>query len=393
MSNGPGELYTWSKPLIDELQNRHPTIKINICLIPCQFASGKEAEIAKSFDVNFVSTVKEFLAFLANNKTPAGLGKEEQGFVISLGGNPHFAIKLAKHLGYKSYYYSFNPFWNKKLTRSFVHDEKRLRQTKRRGAKDKQVLLVGNLVADSVKIPNNTVRHGRPHIMLFGSSRNYHSLALIPFIIGLADLLGQRYENAGFVWPVSKMLDEQTIAQGIAGLEKDTLSGQSGRRMGNEIITQHGIRIKMIDEQERYAHMQVADLAITIPGTNTLELGIAGLPAIVVLPVNRLEQIPLEGLGQWLGYIPFVGKYLKRYAVKLFLDGLKIPFSLPNRFSGEDLMLEIKAKINPESISEEAIKLLENPKELARRRAGLVKHMPKPGAARKIIDSILEDFS
>jgi len=278
------------------------------------------------------------------------------------------------------------------LLEMMANDEKRLRQTLRRGAKANQALLVGNLVADSVKISKKAINHGWPHIMLFGSSRNYHSLALIPFMIGLADVLGQNYKDASFVWPVSRMLDEETIAKGIAGQEKDTLAGQAGKRQGDIIISKHGSKIKMIDEEERYAHMQIADLAITIPGTNTLELGIAALPAIVVLPVNRLEQIPLEGIGQWLGYIPLIGKYLKRYAVKLFLDGLKIPFSLPNRFSGEDLMLEIKGKINPENIAEEAIKLIENPKELERRRAGLKKHMPKPGAAKKIIASILEDF-
>ncbi len=392
VSNGPGELYTWVKPILKELKQNYPEIDISICLIPCQFASGDEYKIAQEFSPKNISSVKEFMKFLTTGKLPEGLGKSKDGFVISLGGNANFAIKLAEKLNYKSYYYSFNPFWNKKLTRAFAHDEKRLKKMKRLAAKNNQVLLVGNLVADAVSLEENIEISGNPKILLFAGSRNLHSISLIPLIIGVADILGQNYKNASFIWPVSGLLSKETIEQGIAGTSKDVLGGMSGIQQDNYIISPNGIKIEMLNEQKRYAYMKSADLAITIPGTNTLELGISGLPAIVILPVNKLEHIPLEGLGQWLGYIPLVGKYLKRYSVKLFLDGLKIPFSLPNRFSGQDLMLELKGKISPERVAEQAIKLLNNKSEMIRRREGLKATMPKAGAAHKIVESIMSDF-
>src|SRR5690606_9488165 len=108
------------------------------------------------------------------------------------------------------------------------------------------------------------------------------------------------------------------------------------------------------------------------PGTNTLELGIAGVPAIVLLPMNRPELIPLEGAGHWLGLIPLVGRYLKRYAVKLFVEGLSVPVSLPNRLTGEDLMVEINGRVDPYSIAERAAALLADPSDLARRRERLL---------------------
>jgi lipid-A-disaccharide synthase len=148
----------------------------------------------------------------------------------------------------------------------------------------------------------------------------------------------------------------------------------------------------MIPDFEGYAHMQVANLAVTIPGTNTLELGIAGVPSVVMLPMNKPEIIPLEGIGHWLGLIPLVGTFLKRRAVKLFVEGLKIPVSLPNRFSGEDLMLEIRGKVSVEQIAGEMLKLLNNPQDLARRRSRLLATMPQPGAAKRLVHSVLADL-
>ena len=391
VSNGPGELYTWAKPILEELRN-YPNIKVKICLIPCQFASGNEYSIAKRFKPDGLSSAKEFLKFLSTNIVPKSLGNSPDGFVISLGGNAKFAIKLAEKLNYKSYYYSFNPFWHKNLTRAFAHDEKCLKKIRRLGAKNNQAQLVGNLVADAVNLEESISISGSPKILLFAGSRNLHSVSLIPLLIGLVDVLVERYPEASFIWPVSKLLSQETIEQGIAGESKEVLGGMAGIQQDNYIISPKGGKIEMVAEENRYAYMKSADLAVTIPGTNTLELGIAKLVAVVILPVNKLEHIPLEGIGQWLGYIPIIGKYLKRYSVKLFLDGLKIPFSLPNRFSGQDLMLEHKGKINPENVAAKVIELLEDEKELKRRRAGLAATMPKAGAAKKIVNSILRDF-
>ena len=74
--------------------------------------------------------------------------------------------------------------------------------------------------------------------------------------------------------------------------------------------------------------MRAADLAVTIPGTNTLELGIAGVPSLVLLPLNKPEVIPLEGPGHWLSLVPGVGTTLKRQAVRLAAP--RFPVALPN---------------------------------------------------------------
>ena len=170
------------------------------------------------------------------------------------------------------------------------------------------------------------------------------------------------------------------------------MGGMAGVRDGDIITTPSGAVIRMIAEDERHAHMRAADVAVTIPGTNTLELGIAGLPSVVVLPMNKPEAIPLDGAGHWLGLIPFVGKYLKRYAVKLFVEGLNKPVSLPNRHSGEDIMLELKGRVSSEGVAGEVVGLLKRPDVLAAKRARLLETMPKAGAAERLVRSISKDL-
>jgi lipid-A-disaccharide synthase len=153
-------------------------------------------------------------------------------------------------------------------------------------------------------------------------------------------------------------------------------------------VTEAGTVVELVDEGARYAHMRAADVALTIPGTNTLELGIAGVPSVVVLPLNRPEVIPLEGPGHWLSLLPLVGVPLKRRAVRLFVERLRYPVSLPNQFSGESLMVEVKGVIDPDGVAAHVATLIDDPEDRAHRRARLLATMPRPGAADRLVERV-----
>lgn len=389
VSNGPGELYTWALPVLRALRQQCPDWKLSISLIPCQFASGKETSIAQTFEADNVTTPRDFLRLAAGGKLPTGLGADE-GVLISLGGNTNMAIKLADKLGYPTYRYSFVPYWNAKLRRLFVHDARAAKKARLLGAPKDRLEIIGNLVADAVELTEPADNPGKPHVLLLCGSRDLFARHVIPLMIALADRLGEQFPEARFVWPVSRMLSDEALADGIAGKFRSALHGSSGVRQGDVVITPNGYRLELIPEASRYAHMRAADLAITIPGTNTLELGIAGVPSIVLLPLNKPEIIPLEGPGHWLSLIPLAGTFLKRHAVKLAAP--HFPVALPNSFSGEPLMLEIKGEVHPDDVVEQAAALLTNAKELARRRERLNATMPPPGAADKLVTRVLSEL-
>ncbi len=396
VANGPGELYTWVRPVLRELRRRAPDTRVAISLIPCQFASGHETAIARGFGADVVTSPAQYVRATATGGLPAGLERTDDGagpaFVLSLGGNAGMAVSLARRLGQRAYRYSFEPGWTRGLSTLFVPDERVARRARRLGGSAGRVKVVGNLVADAVQLDAPATRAGSPHVVLFPGSRDGFSVHLIPFFIALVDRLAAALPGARFVWPVSRMLTEATLADGIAGRQAATLGGVAGTREEGRVLTPAGAAIEMVPEEDRYAHMRAADLAVTIPGTNTLELGVAGVPSVVLLPLNRPELIPLEGAGHWLGLVPGVGRYLKRYAVRLWVEGLSTPVSLPNRFTGEDLMLEISGRLEVDAVADRTLTLWRDAADRERRRQRLHQTMPRPGAAANLLDGILGDL-
>ncbi len=390
VSNGPGELYTWVRPVLNELKRSLPDARLSVALVPCQFAAGNEAEVAATFGAHHVSTPAEYVRSLAGQKAPQGLADPGagSGAVIGLGGSAGAPVAIARRLGFPAFRYSFEPYWHRGLELLLLPDERVRERAIRRGTPAESLRVVGNLVADAVESSKPTTAPGHPHVLLFAGSRDQFAVHLIPFMIALVDKLSAALPGARFVWPVSNMLGAATVDAGVAGAEAATLHGMAGRREGDVVFTPSGGRIELVPEADRYAHMRSADLAVTIPGTNTLELGVAGVPAVVMLPMNRPELIPLEGTGHWLGLVPLVGRYLKRYAVKLFVEGLSVPVSLPNRITGEDLMVEVAGRLHPDGVAETALSLLADDAGLERRRLRLRETMPRPGAAKALVSTV-----
>lgn len=399
ISNGPGELTTWLKPVLEQLRQVAPHVRISIVLVPCQFASGNEADVARSYGADAVISVRDYLRFAATGRVPSALVEDTeqqaggQGFVLSLGGDLGMALRLAKALHYPCYRYSFVPWWHVRLKRLFVSSSQTYHQARRLGAPKAKLEPVGNLVADVLEDVQLASMAGSPRLMLMFGSRDNFAIYIIPLFLALVDALQQHYPHMTFVAPRSRLLSDAALQAGVSNQHgKDVFPDSvAGVLKGNTIRTPRGATIQLIDEAERHAYMKAVAMALTIPGTNTLELGMAGVSALVVLPLNKPEVIPLEGIGHWLGMIPFVGTWLKRRAV--LLAAPHFPVSLPNHFSGHDLMLEYKGDITLQGMLTRARHLLDDPSALAQRRQGLLEHMPKAGAAEKLVASILADFS
>ncbi len=395
VSNGPGELYTWVRPVIEEARRALPNASVAICLVPCQFAGGNEASIAATFAPDALTTPAQYLRSAARGGVPDELRPRDPavpGAVVGLGGGAAYAAGLGKRLGYPAFRYSFEPNWHPGLEALLVPDDAVRQRAVRHGAPAERVRVVGNLVADAVGDSVPEPAPGRPHVLLFAGSRDAFAVHVIPLLIATVDRLAAALPGARFVWPVSRLLQASTLADGVAGRHAATLGGVAGTRQrgerGDVIATPGGALLELVPEEDRYRHMRAADLAVTIPGTNTLELGIAGTPALVLLPLNRPELIPLEGAGHWLGLVPLVGKYLKRHAVRLFVTRLKVPVSLPNRVSGEDLMVELSGHVDPERVADAALTLLRDEADLARRRDRLAETMPRRGAAAELLRAV-----
>ena len=408
VSNGPGELYTWVYPLLRVLRRDYPAWTPRICLIPCQFASGSESTVAQHMLAELapellqpsqasVHSPAQVLRFLTTGYGLAGVRPARgprRGAVLSLGGGVSFALQLAARLGYPCYRYSFQAMQHRKLRKLYVPHRSVWRRARLLGMPAARLEQVGNLVADALHLPQDSVATGKPHVLLMFGSRKQFARPIIPLMIALADGIGQAFPEARFVAPLSRLLDAQTLAAGFSGEERAVLGGMAASHhhsaAGDYLQTPAGVRIDLVPETARYAHMRQADMALTIPGTNTLELGIAAVPSVVLLPLNQPELIPLDGPGHWLSLLPGIGTMLKRYAVRLAAPHL--PVSLPNHFSKRDLMVELKGELQLEHILARTLQLLRDPAELQQRRQGLLETMPQPGAAARLLASLMADL-
>ncbi len=385
--NGPGELYTWALPLARAIRVVQPELRLVLSLLPCPFASGKEEQVARDSGLfDGFTSVADYLKFAVGGVQPSAYSGAKNGLVMQLGGDAMHVIRVAKRLNYPVWRYSFEPYWNNQLEKLFVHD---LNTAQRSKAPAGKLEVIGNLTADVFGAEPLLEKLPGFDVLLLAGSRKFEAIHILPLLAATADQIAAKISNVRFHWVRSSMLDNATLQEAFAATVMLEYGGAKTRLEGQELITEAGVRINVVFEENRYKMMKIADLAITIPGTNTLELGIALVPSIVCLPLQKLELIPIEGLLQFIGMVPFLGKFIKRAAVNMFLARTKF-ISLPNRFANESIQTELRGLVAVSDVSSIAIRFLEHPESRAQIQARLAATMPKAGTAQKLALQIIK---
>ena len=190
---------------------------------------------------------------------------------------------------------------------------------------------------------------------------------MIPFFLGVCEFLLHEFPEVEFSLLFSSFLGENILEE-IAGAELYRAMKVPAVRVmltaeGLALISEGGVRANVLQEGHRKA-MYSADLALTIPGTNTMELACTGTPMVVVLPLHRPEMIPLDGLAGLVGSIPIVGRMIKSVGVNRYLKRWRY-CALPNMRAGRELVPEVKGNIAPEDVARVAISLLKDRKRRA----------------------------
>ncbi|HEY9764419.1 MAG TPA: lipid-A-disaccharide synthase, partial [Trichocoleus sp.] len=122
LSNGPGEISTWVRPVVKALREQvpdHTEMRISVVLSPCANASGREADIARSFaEVDRVQAVEHFFPFLLWGKTADNWDWHPQGVVLFLGGDQFYPVVIGKRLGYRTVIYAeWDARWHSQIDR------------------------------------------------------------------------------------------------------------------------------------------------------------------------------------------------------------------------------------------------------------------------------------
>lgn len=409
--NSPGEVATWLSPVVWALRAAGSQAHVTVFLVPCTYASGTEAEVvARIPGVDRVVPPVESLRFALFGWAPRGVARPARGALLFLGGEFFLAARLARRLKVPAAAYT-EGYINSAAAfeRVFVPREQARERAVARGAPPERVEVVGDLMVDAARMrleeafrPAGAEAPGArasgagggdaPVVALLPGSRPYEVRRGLPFLLRAAAELARRSPGARFAVPVSPFATAGDFAHALqllgaadAGEELEALFRPGGEGALRARLLVEGLQLDVAFERARAARaMAGADLALTIPGSNTAELAVYGVPMVVCVPLDRPEEIPLEGVAGLLDKVPLVGRRLKAAAV--MRAARRVEFvALPNRVAGELVVPELKSPtLRPEEVAEVAAGMLAAPQRLERVRARLMALMGPEGAARAI---------
>ncbi len=362
--NSHGELYYWVAPFLRALSAYSKPPEVWVFVPPCQFSSGEEARIVSFFPlVKRVFPPKETIKTIMK---PRAIRREGKGLVIFFGGDVFAALLLKKRSGFPLWVYGHPPKWARSVDAHLArfrwdHDHSDVRQK----------FFLGDLLRSvSEEIPllpgkNNAIfPPGRPRILFLPGSRPMYYSFLLPFFVEVAQSIRASYERASF----SISFPAHYSVSMIEGIDV----------LKTHIKPQFGYTSRLIEE---------SDCSVAVPGSNNLEIAYRRKKGVVILPLDRPEKLPLEGLGGWLEKIPFFGTIVKRNIV-LRVERSKRWISLPNLLTDREILPEIRGKVDPKRVAKELDRLLQCPEQDY--------PFPEPdyptGAAQNLSDLVMKYF-
>lgn len=399
-TNSPGELSGWVKPVVKQIRFQLPEVRIIIFIPPCRYASGMESEIARGLpEVNLVINPHNYLKFILRIPSSRIYSPSPKGAVLFLGGDLFHAVLLSQRLHYPAFAYcTGRAQWKKRFRMFFVPHQKQFQRLRKQNIPPEKIIIIGDLMVDAVgpEISREEVyrtwqlEEGKPIITFFPGSRPFQVRYLLPFCLKVAEMISGGYPEAQFLLSRSPFISTSLLEKILNSPISPVIEGITGKIYHypnyQEIITPRGTKILAIGEKT-HSVVNVSNLVITIPGTNTAEIACLGVPMIVIVPLNKPEELPLDGLLGYLDTIPLIGKPLKRYAVNRFHQS--VPFvALPNMRAGECVVPEIRGVIKAEMVVTEAFDLLHNPQKRQSMSRKLKSIMGEKGAASQLVKTI-----
>ncbi|MGH2415993.1 MAG: lipid-A-disaccharide synthase, partial [Microcystaceae cyanobacterium] len=238
LSNGPGEVTTWVRPVVKALRQKldedRSQVRISVILSPCPNATGKEAAIALSYpEVERVQSSEHFFPFLLWGKTAASWDWREKGVVVFLGGDQFFAVAIAKRLGYRTVVYAeWDARWYHWIDRFGIINSSII--AKIPPSYHPKFTVVGDLMADvsqgkrqkrvrNFEVPSKCKAHSRQAkgkkesatelIGLLPGSKPAKLAQGVPLCLAIAQNIQTKRPQTRFIIPVAPTLDLQTLAR------------------------------------------------------------------------------------------------------------------------------------------------------------------------------------
>jgi hypothetical protein len=418
LSNGPGEVTTWVRPVVNALRqklgNNRDEVRISVILSPCPNASGKEASIARSYpEVDRVQAASDFFPFLLSGKTAENWDWFRQGVVVFLGGDQFFPVVIGKRLGYKTVVYAeWDARWHNLIDRFGVMKPEVAAKASPKYAH--KFTVVGDLMVEVGEEGEGEINTNPtpptpdsllPTPTLIGILPGSKAAKLaqgVPLTIAIAQHIHAQKPDTQFIIPVAPTLDLETLAS-FANPQKNPVADyfdfkgatliEKAEGYSNPILkTTTGLIVELYTPNPAYDLLSKCSFCLTTVGANTAELGSLALPMIVLLPTQQLDAMrSWDGLLGILANLPGVGSSFAKLINWWFLRRKGL-LAWPNIWAQEEIVPELIGKLKPDEVAKIALDYLENPEKLEKIREKLRNVRGKAGAAQKLAEIVSEEL-
>ncbi|MEL6911828.1 MAG: lipid-A-disaccharide synthase [Cyanobacteria bacterium J06598_4] len=406
LSNGPGEVATWVRPVVNalaEILGDEQSIRISVLLSPCPHSTGREAAIAFSYEaVDRVLPASDFFDFLIWGKTKDNWQWHPHGIVVFLGGDQFYTVAVSKRLGYSSLIYAeWDARWYRLVDRFAVMNQRAIERVPQ--SYQHKFSLVGDLMADvAQEVKPSQAQPDTPTVGLLVGSKPAKLAQGVPLCLAIAEKVQQQLPQTKFIIPVAPTLDLSTLSN-YANPQQNKLISALGNVTGKlvyasqqqipQLVTSGGVEIELITDFPAYDTIIDCQLCLTTVGANTAELTALQVPMIVLLPTQQLDAMrSWDGLPGILANLPGIGTAFAKLINWLVLKQGRL-FAWPNIWAGEEIVPELVGKLKPAMIAKQVLDYLEHPERLQTMRDRLRAVRGQTGAARQIADIIKREIT
>jgi len=403
LSNGPGEVTTWVRPVVkalrEQLGHDISQVRISVILSPCPHASGKEAAIALDYpEVDRVQAPEYFWQFLLWGKTAQNWDWRTKGVVIFLGGDQIFPVIIGKKLGYKTVVYAeWEARWHNFIDKFAIMKAQVAKNVSSKYA-DK-FTVIGDLMLEAAKDEITAKsENSKSQINIIGILPGSKAAKLtqgVPLTLAIAEYIHSKLPQTKFFIPVAPTLDLPTLA-GFANPENNPFTKAFGFKgadlIDNNLVTSTGLKVELKQENPAYHLLSQCSLCLTTVGANTAELGALSVPMIVLLPMQQLDAMrSWDGLPGILANLPGVGSSFAKI-INWWMLKNKGLLAWPNIWAQEEIVPELVGNLQAPEVGEMVLDLLANPEKLEAIGDKLRSVRGESGAAEKLAILVKEQL-
>ena len=408
LSNGPGELTTWVRPVVKALRQQlgedRQQVRISLVLSPCPNASGKEAAIAQTYpEIDRVQSADRFFPFLLWGQTADSWDWREQGVTLFLGGDQVFTVIIGNRLGYRTVVYGeWETRWHQWIDRFGVMKPELVERAPAKYAH--KFTVVGDLMADLERDDSAQCLSsaGEEMIGILPGSKGAKLSQGLPLGLAIAYHIHGDRPQTRFVIPVAPTLNLSTLAK-FADPAQNPLIEQFGN-FSADLIQNQGqpflqikkdgeltlVRVELYTPSPAHHLLGQCQLCFTTVGANTAELGALAVPMIVLLPTQQLDAMrSWDGIPGLLANLPGVGTLFARLINGWFLRKTRL-LAWPNIWAGEAIVPELVGHLVPQELAKMAIDWLDHPEKLAHIQTQLRQVRGDRGAAQKLAQVVVD---